>query len=620
MTKSQTRPVHDGLVNVAANLGTERDKASHSAYAYAPLSPQQLLASYRSAWLPRAIVDIPAQDATRKWRMWHAEAEQISKIEKVEKRLRVRETVLQALIAARLFGGSAIYISTGERVTDKPLDPSKVRGIKGLVVLNPMQITPGQINRDIYSDYYGRPEHYELQSEGMAPIRIHASRLVVLEGSSVPDITMQYTGWGDSVLQSTMDAVLQADSANANINSLIFEAKVDVFRFSGLMNQLGANQDELVIKRMSAQAAIKGINGAVVLDKDDEYNQKSASFGSLPDLMDRFMNNVAGASRIPVTRLFGRSAAGLSGTGDGDERVYFDHINHLQTSEIEPALHMLDECIIWEALGARPEEVFYEWVPLRQITEKERADIFKTTADAARSIAGAQAGHLIPVEALSDALVNELVEQGVLPGLEQKIEEYGTLAEQEPSEEDIAAAAVPAVAKNATTADAAPRTLYVRRDVLNAEEIIAHFKGQGFETTLPADDLHVTIAFSRAKLDWMKVPEAWSFGDGKGNLMLNPGGPRVMEQFGKATVLLFNSSDLSWRHMAIREAGASWDHPEYQPHVTISYEFSGDLGSVEPWRGKIELGPEIFEEVDEDWSEKIVEDERCAPVGSARCA
>lgn len=442
MTKQSPMQAADGLVNIAANLGTSRDKAAFSAYQYAPLSPQQLLASYRSAWLPRAIVDIPAQDATRKWRMWKAEAEQITKIERVERKLRVRETVLQALIAARLFGGSAIYISTGERAADKPLDPSKVKEIKGLVVLNPMQVTPGQINRDIYSDYYGRPEHYELQSEGKAPIKIHASRLVVLEGSSVPDITTQYTGWGDSVLQSTMDAVLQADSALANISSLIFEAKVDVFRFSNLGAQFQAGQDELVQKRLSAQAVLKGINGAVVLDKDDEYSQKSASFASLPDLMDRFMNNVAGASRIPVTRLFGRSSVGLSGSGDGDERVYFDHINHLQTAEIEPALHMLDECLIWEALGARPEEVFYEWVPLRQITEKERADIFKTTADAARAIAGTggMSPALMPIEALSDALVNELVEQGVLPGLEQKIEEYGTLAEQEEDEEEIAAA------------------------------------------------------------------------------------------------------------------------------------------------------------------------------------
>jgi len=593
------RPVADGLVNVAANLGTQRDKAAFSAYQYAPLGFEQLLASYRSAWLPRAIVDIPAQDATRKWRAWRAEADQITKIEKIEKRLRVRETVLQALIAARLFGGAAIYISTGERAADKPLDASKVREIKGLVVLTPMQMNPGQINRDIYSDYYGRPEHYELQSQGGSPIRIHASRLVVFEGASVPDITNQYSGWGDSVLQSTMDAVLQADSANANINSLIFEAKVDVFRFQGLMTQLGANQDDMVVKRMSAQATIKGINGAVVLDKEDEYSQKSASFASLPDLMDRFMNNVAGASRIPVTRLFGRSSVGLSGTGDGDERVYFDHINHLQTTEIEPALHMLDECLIWTALGSRPEDIFYTWNPLRQVTEKERADIFKTTADAARAIAGTQAGELIPVDALSDALVNELVEQGVMPGLEAKVEEYGNLYEQREEDEGLAEQALvrPAAEQNADRiADAAPRTLYVRRDVLNRADIVRWAKSQGFTDVVP--DLHVTIAHSRQPVDWFSVGTSWSE-----RIEMVEGSPRQMERLGedgKYIVLLITANELVWRHREIIEAGASWDWPEYQPHISIQIGGEIDLSKVEPYRGRIILGPEIFETVRED--------------------
>ncbi|MNE88289.1 hypothetical protein D3C80_1855860 [compost metagenome] len=46
----------------------------------------------------------------------------------------------------------------------------------------------------------------------------------------------------------------------------------------------------------------------------------------------------------------------------------------------------------------------------------------------------------MPIEALSDALVNELVEDGSLAGLETAIEEYGKLSEQEDDSEDEAAA------------------------------------------------------------------------------------------------------------------------------------------------------------------------------------
>lgn len=608
--------INDGLVNVVANLGTGRDKAAASHYVYAPLDYVQLLAAYRGSWLPRSIVDIPAQDATRKWRSWQAEAAQIEKIEALEKKLGVRAKIEECKIAARLYGGAALYIGTNDKDPSKPLDPSKVREIRSLTVLTPQELNPGEISKDIDSGYYGRPETYRLTNKGNGEeIVIHPSRLVVMEGVSVPDVTLTNQGWGDSALQSTIEAIRQMDSTSANVASLVFEAKVDVFKFEGFANLLkAAGGDEQAIKRLRTQAAMKGINGAVVIDAQDDYTPKSASFGGLDALMDRFANLVAGASRIPVTRLFGRASVGLSGTGDGDERVYFDRINHMQTTEIEPAMAVLDECIIWAALGSRPANIWYRWNPLRQVTEKERADIFKTTADAARALAGAQAGELLPVDALSDSLANELTEQGVLPGLEKKIKEYGTLYEQ--GEEDAAEAAnavlpTPAVPNGNQVADAAPRTLYVRRDVLNAAEIIAHFKAQGFSTTLPSDNMHVTITYSRAPVDWMKMGDNWS-DNGDGGITIPAGGPRIMEAFGKdgeAKVLTFASSSLSWRHEDMKRNGATWDHPEYQPHITISYAADApDIDAVEPWRGKIELGPEIFEEINEGWASEIKED------------
>jgi len=149
-----------------------------------------------------------------------------------------------------------------------------------------------------------------------------------------------------------------------------------------------------------------------------------------------------------------------------------------------------------------------------------------------------------------------------------------------------------------------PRTLYVYRPLLNGDAFLRWAKSQGFKSTLTAGDLHVTVAFSRAKVDWMAVDECWS-GDGKGNLLVQAGGPRVVEALGPkgAVVLKFKSADLSWRNEAIREAGASWDWPEYQPHVTITYDGAGvDLAHVEPFRGELRFGPEVFEEIDEQWA------------------
>src|SRR5690606_3312121 len=124
----------DSLRNLVANLGTARDKASHSYYAPPCLTDEQLENAYRDACLPRKIVDIPAQDACRKWRGWNADKEQITALEAEERRLNVRGKVLDALTKARLYGGAALYIGTGDADPSKPLRPDSVQrgGIRHL--------------------------------------------------------------------------------------------------------------------------------------------------------------------------------------------------------------------------------------------------------------------------------------------------------------------------------------------------------------------------------------------------------------------------------------------------------------------------------------------------------
>lgn len=597
--------IADGLQNVVANLGTTRDKAASTGYVDAFLSSNELLSMYRNSWLARAIVDYPSEDSTRKWRKWRAKADQITLIENLEKTLQVKQRVQDALVAARLYGGAAIYINTADSQQDQPLKPGAE--VRSLVILSRNHLTADKIVRDINSEYYGGPEYFTLTTgDNAAPARIHISRLVIFRGTSLPDdLSMSDANrfWGDSVLQSTMDAIKQMDSTMANIASLVFEAKVDVFKFNGYAAMLSDEaNDAAVTRRLSGQAAMKGINGAVVIDAEDDYQQKSASFASLPDVVGKFQDGVSGAAGIPVTRLYGRAAVGLSGSGDGDERVYFDRIGHDQATVMQPAMALMDECIIHQALGSRPADIYFEWAPLRQMTEAERAEIFAKTATAARSIGGTNAGELIPLDALSDALVNEFTEMGVLPGLDQAIKKYGSLSEQQSLVETVEEETTEADPTDAIV-DTAPRSLYVSRKVLNAQEILEHYKAQGIENLVAVGDMHVTIIYSREPVDWMKMGASWN-----GELTIVAGGPRIMDLFGpdkNTVVLTFVSGELNYRHEDMVSNGASWDWPEYQPHISISFDFDGDIEAVEPWTGEIKFGPEIFKEIDEDWKAKV---------------
>lgn len=153
--------------------------------------------------------------------------------------------------------------------------------------------------------------------------------------------------------------------------------------------------------------------------------------------------------------------------------------------------------------------------------------------------------------------------------------------------------------------------LYVYRPVLNPEALLAWAKDQGFSSLLPASDLHVTVLYSRSAVDWLKMgADDWNSEEG-GRLTVKPGGPRIVEQFGDATVVSFAHSGLAWRHEQLKQKGASSDHNPYCPHISLTYNGRGDLDllEIEPYTGEIVLGPERFEEINPNWQLEIVEDE-----------
>jgi len=573
-------PFLDSLTNLVANLGTGRDKAASSYYTPHLLSDVQLADAYRYAWLPRKIVDCPPMDATRNWREWQGSSAEIEAVEAEEKRLNLRAKVREAMVKARTLGGGAIVIGDGKEDPTAPLNPTNVQrgGIAYLLVMSRVDLIAGEIERDPMSPNYNRPKWYTVR--GDAGVQVHPSRVVRFIGAALPDESVTQggltRGWGDSVLTAVYTACRDFDSTMSNVASLVFEAKVDIFKIPDFMRQVGnADYRAKVLQRTTLSATSKGINGALLMDKDEEYESKSASFGGLDAIIDRFMQVVSGAADIPLTRLMGVTSKGLGNSGDTDLTNYYDRVRGMQELEIGPEMHILDECLIRSALGSRPAALHYEWRSLWQTTPKERADIGKTTADTIKTIADTK---LFDVDALARAAENAMVEVGALPGLED------------------------AVGGQLMVGDAAPQSLYVSRKVLNSAAILAWAKDQGIAPTLAASDLHVTIAYSRDPVDWMKIDAPW-YGESDGKMTIQAGGPRMMDKFGDALVLLFNSWQLSSRHADMREIGASWDHGDYQPHITIAYNSDKLPGTITPYTGPIELGPEIFEPVNENWSE-----------------
>ncbi|KKX29192.1 phage portal protein [Rhizobium sp. LC145] len=610
----------DRLQNLVSGLGTAKDKKVATVFAFAPVDPQQLNAMHRSDWMARKVVDIIPDDMTREWREWKADEAVVEAIEKIERapQINIQAKVNEAMQLARLRGGSVLVLGVDVGSPDQELVLERVGkdALKYVHVLGRDQVSYTDINRDVTSPYYGEPAMWRVNGSNGQQVDIHPSRVIRFVGAPILDRNLAETEvWGDSVLQIVYDALQNAASSQEHTASLIPEAKTDVIYIPGLSKYL---QNETTTKKLTDRFTyantLKSMFNMLLLEGDgtdgEKWEQKTINFSQFPELLRQYLQVAAGAADIPLVRFLQDAPSGLGSNGEVTLKNYYDKISADQRNMLSPALWRFDEICIRSATGKRDSAVYYEWAPLYTQTEKERAEVFKINAEAARAIVGTAAGQeLITREAVSKALISRIEEDGNLPGLAAAVEEYGLIEEQEPSEEEIAAAAAQetnATRRQQVAADAAPRSLYVSRKVLNAGDIIAWAKGQGFSTTLPADDLHVTVIYSRTPVDWMKAGQDYWNEDG--TLLIPPGGPRVVSRFdGGAVVLEFSSASLSWRHQELKRTGAETSYPEYAPHITITYR-SGevDIDKVEPYRGKIDLGPEVFEEVNDDWKSRVV--------------
>lgn len=381
------RPVGDGLENVVAGLGTERDKRSYSVWADPRvLVRQELEAMYRGSWLAKKIINAVADDMTREWLhvIFDDDSEESQfAVEQAEKRFAVKSKVNEAVKWGRLYGGAMIIIGTRDKDLGKPLDVKMIRkgDLRYLHVVDRWRVSPaGSINRDLDSPNFGMPDSYVIAE---STVQVHHSRVLRFNGQKLPYFAWLRNGmWDDSELQHIMDSLMNCDTSTQGIATMLFEANVDVVKSEGLADLLTMkNGEAMVTKRFQVAAMLKSFNRMLLLDGTETYEKKSNNFANLDKVIQQFMVDVSGAADIPMTRLFGQSAAGLSATGDNDVRNYYDMISAKQEAEMRPQLEYLYEVLVRSELGVMPDDFRFDFNSLWQLSETELVTIEKTRAE-----------------------------------------------------------------------------------------------------------------------------------------------------------------------------------------------------------------------------------------------
>jgi phage-related protein (TIGR01555 family) len=385
-----TMRVVDAFSNPAARLGFgTQNLLEASQYPLTRLSQNYMLLNslYRGNWIVQNIIGAVPEDMVKKWFRVTTKAapEYIDKIDKQMRQTKLRQSIVEGLKWGRLYGGAVgLILIDGQDNLDEPLDFDKIMpdSFRGLYIVDRWSgVYPDmQLISDITDPDFGLPEYYEIRNEyGVMTHRVHHTRVVRFIGRELPfweRIVEQY--WGQSEIESIYDEIVRRDNVAANIASLTFRANLSVYEKDNLeqLFALGATKSLAQFwKTLQAQSVLESNLGVKLINKGDNLRQLQYTFTGLAEVYENVMMDVAGAARIPVTKLFGRSPAGLNATGESDLQNYYDYIEEQREAKLRPVVERLLPVMALSAWGEIPDDLDVVFEPVRTPKEDEKATI-----------------------------------------------------------------------------------------------------------------------------------------------------------------------------------------------------------------------------------------------------
>lgn len=338
---------------------------------------QFLSEAYVEIGLIQTIVDVPVEDALRggiEIKSKQLAEDQIADLLVSLDRDDDINTCGQAAKWNRLFGGAGILILT-DQDPEEPLNVDAItldsdlefRAVDMWELFWDKQNTEGydpaiQSENFEYYNYYGE--------------QVHKSRVMRLKGLTAPSfIRPRLRGWGFSVVEALIRSINQYLKANDLAFEVLDEFKVDVYKVKNLVNTLMSPQGDAQVKKRIAMANYsKNYQNAVVMDSEDDWDHKQLSFAGLGDAMKEIRMEVASAMRMPLTKLFGISAAGFN-SGEDDIEVYNAMVESQVRNKLKYNLLRICEIKCQKLFGFIPDDLSLSFKPLRVLSAEQEENV-----------------------------------------------------------------------------------------------------------------------------------------------------------------------------------------------------------------------------------------------------
>lgn len=385
---------------------------------------------YRTNWVVQNVVGLMVDDMLREWYKLKGNItpEAQDALAKVERDTRIRDRLNEGLRWGRLYGGAAgLILVRGQEDLSKPLDldmvyPGSFRGLyildrwMGITATNGLVLEAGD----------PVPEYYSItDAEGHTAAQVHHSRVIRFTGRELPMVErMAEMYWGESEIEALYEEVVAHDNVSANMAALTFQANVNTMEVKGLEQLFGIGSGQAQRRFwnvMQAQSVLRSNFGTQIVEQGTKLTNTQYTFTGLQEVYESMCLNLCGASHYPMTKLFGRSPAGMNATGESDLKNYYDYVDSQREAKLRPALQKLLPVLAMSAWGFVPDDLDFSFPPLWTPTAMETAEITLKKAQAIRDTF--QAG-----------LIRADTAQRELKKLEEETGMFGNLTDEEIAE------------------------------------------------------------------------------------------------------------------------------------------------------------------------------------------
>ena len=330
--------------------------------------------AYAEYGIVQTLVEQPVSDAFSKGfdiSTEQLDTSQKKKLETYLEKYQIVQKIQQALIWARLYGGGGLVIMT-EQNPSLPLDVSAINED------TPLDFVAADM-WELYKDNYKVWNPWDSDDDkkySYYGINLHKSRVFPIKGKEPPSfIRPRLRGWGMSELERVVRSINSYLKNQDLIFELLDEAKIDVYQLNGFNTaMLTAKGTKGAEERVRISNSLKNYLNALILDTNDKYEQKQLSFNGLSDILTQIRQGVAADLKMPMTKLFGVSAAGFN-SGEDDIENYNAMIESEIRSKVKYIVVSVLELCCQKLFGFIPDDLTISFKSLRILSAEQEENM-----------------------------------------------------------------------------------------------------------------------------------------------------------------------------------------------------------------------------------------------------